>query len=264
MLLAIDCGNTNSIFAFFKNSKIVCQFRIETKMINSNLNILDIKLSETKLSPEKIKDIIISSVTPSKDPFLLDICKKYFNQIPIFVGKNKLDLNIKINIKKPEQIGSDRIVNAISASHFYRLPLIVVDFGTATTFDLILPTNKKNIKGIYQGGIIAPGALQSLKSLTNSAEMLPKLNFEDIKNKNFIPVIGEDTVTAMNSGIYWGYVSLVNGLIKFISDDVGKLNDIIFTGGVSSVFYDFFKDKSIFDPNLTVKGLRIIYNMNKI
>ena len=261
MLLTIDCGNTNILFAIFDGSKIIYQHRCKTSQIDKFLK--KIKNKNSNLNFKKVKDIIISSVVPGLDILIKNMCSDFFSIIPTFVDYKSISSNLELNLKNPCEVGSDRIVNAIATSYLYKLPSLVVDFGTATTFDIILPS--KNKKGNYHGGIIVPGVKISFLSLINSAEKLSSISLNELqKVNNNIPVVGKNTNEAMFSGIYWGYISLINGLIELISNQYGKFNNIVFTGGLSNLYLNYYKNTVSFDSNLTLKGLKIIFDLQKI
>ena len=256
MLLAIDCGNTNIVFALVKDKKIIHKWRFETNiertydeyavLFSNLLNIENIKFND-------IKHIIIATVVPDAVRNLKIFCEKYISNKIYIIGENIYNLGIKINIDNPKEAGSDRLLNAIAVKYLYSKASIVVDFGTATTFDVIL----KN--GQYEGGIIAPGVNLSLETLYNSASQLPKISLKYIDN---LPIIGKNTVNSMKSGIYWGYLSLIEGLLKKIKDQYNHEFKVVATGGLSNLFYD----SNLFDvvnENLTIIGLMYVFEENK-
>ncbi len=258
MFLVIDCGNTNTVFGIFNYKKLnlihVDSWRIETaenRTEDSYFVWLDQILKISNLNLKKITGVAIASVVPEVLLHIKKMIVKYLDVPYIVVGDSNVNLSIKINIDNPNEAGSDRLVNACAVKYFNYDPAIVIDFGTATTFDVI------GENGSYEGGIIAPGVNLSLHSLYQSASNLPKINVRKLDN-HIYSVIGKNTISAMESGIYWGYVSMVEGLINKIK----KGNDdykVIATGGLSQIFKKDLKSVDIIDKNLTLKGLASIY-----
>ena len=257
MLLLIDCGNTNIVFAIAKNNRIVKKWRINTdpKRTADEYYVWLIKLLEIEnINLLSISDCIIASVVPDALFSLLNFNKEYLKIEPFIVGENNLKIGIDINIDNPTEAGADRIVNAVAVKKFYNKPSIVIDFGTATTFDIV----SKN--GSYEGGIIAPGVNLSLEALYMAASRLPRIKVDNTKNIN---IVGKNTKDSMYSGIYWGYISLIEGLVKRINEEKNFNYYVIATGGLS---YLFSKNCSIIekvDNELTLNGLIHIYNINK-
>jgi len=232
MLLAVDIGNTNIAFAVFSSEgSVKANFRLETRHNKSKdeyLSSLNACLSFNDLRIEDVKDVIVSSVVPQIHYEFNEFCKKYFSIKPIYVNDNIDLIGIRILLDKPEEVGSDRIVNAISAHQKYDdSNIIVVDFGTATTFDVI------DSNGSYLGGMISPGVNLSINALQNAAAKLPEISISKPAK-----AIGKDTKSAMQAGIYFGYLGLIE---KSISQIKQELNDndatIIFTGGLASYFF---------------------------
>ena len=204
---------------------------------------------------DAVDGIIIASVVPDVVPKLASLAIRGFAITPMIVGKPHVDLGIEINIDRPDQAGADRLVNAVAARDHYNLPAIVLDFGTATTLDLI------GKAGTYEGGIIAPGVNLSVEALYRAAARLPRLAVEPWDND--MPVLGKDTHSAMQSGIFWGYVGLVQGLIGRLRAEAGADLTAIATGGLAPLFAPHVPEISIVDPDLTLKGLVGIYRQNK-
>ena len=245
MLLAIDAGNTNIVFALYDGREQVKQLRVETdgfKEIPSFDGLTE------------VKDIIICSVVPKVNEALTQACKNSFAIEPVFITHNNID--IKINIDKPEQMGTDRLVGASAARALYQAPCVVVDFGTATTFDVI------DESATHQGGVIAPGVNLSLQALEQAAAQLP-----DIKIEKPSHIIGKNTLDAMRSGIYYGYISMIEGVVKRISEEMGAKPFIIATGGLAPLFERGTDIFDITDQDLIIKGLvhmhKIIKNSEK-
>lgn len=257
MLLLIDCGNTNIVFAIAQNDRILKKWRINTdpKRTADEYYVWLIKLLEIEnINLLSISDCIIASVVPDALFSLLNFNKEYLKIEPFIVGENNLKIGIDINIDNPSEAGADRIVNAVAVKKFYNKPSIVIDFGTATTFDIV----SKN--GSYEGGIIAPGVNLSLEALYMAASRLPRIKVDNTKNIN---VVGKNTKDSMYSGIYWGYISLIEGLVKRINEEKNFNYYVIATGGLSNLFSKNCSIIEKVDNELTLNGLIHIYNINK-
>ena len=254
MLLAIDIGNTNISFGFFpsakrsrctdicskKNDKIIKTFDLPTKQYSFN------KFCR-KTGSIKITDILISSVVPKLTNLLLSDCKKLLNKRPYIIGKD-LQVPIPNHYRNPNQVGQDRLVNAYAGAEFYGTPLIVIDFGTAITFDII------SKKGAYQGGIILPGLLISLEALNSRTALLPKIKLATAKG-----LIGKDTKNSMLSGMIYGFAAMTEGLIVKLKKKLGRGTKVIVTGGNSNLISKYCPNINYTDPLLTLKGINLIY-----
>ena len=257
MLLLIDCGNTNIVFAIAQNDRILKKWRINTdpKRTADEYYVWLIKLLEIEnINLLSISDCIIASVVPDALFSLLNFNKEYLKIEPFIVGENNLKIGIDINIDNPSEAGADRIVNAVAVKKFYNKPSIVIDFGTATTFDIVSKS------GSYEGGIIAPGVNLSLEALYMAASRLPRIK---IDNTKIINVVGKNTKDSMYSGIYWGYISLIEGLVKRINEEKNFNYYVIATGGLSNLFSKNCSIIEKVDNELTLNGLIHIYNINK-
>ena len=257
MLLLIDCGNTNIVFAIAKNDCILKKWRINTdpKRTADEYYVWLIKLLEIEnINLLSISDCIIASVVPDALFSLLNFNKEYLKIEPFIVGENNLKIGIDINIDNPSEAGADRIVNAVAVKKFYNKPSIVIDFGTATTFDIVSKS------GSYEGGIIAPGVNLSLEALYMAASRLPRIKVDNNKNIN---IVGKNTKDSMYSGIYWGYISLIEGLVKRINEEKNFNYYVIATGGLSNLFSKNCSIIEKVDNQLTLNGLIHIYNINK-
>ncbi len=236
MLLAIDVGNTNICFAIYDGEEQKQRWRAETKAA----------LSSAFKDDLSIEDIIICSVVPRLNDEITQICLERYNITPTFITHENID--IKIDIDKPEELGTDRMVGASAAVAYYQAPAIIVDFGTSTNFDVI------NANGAHCGGVLATGTRLSLSALSKAAAQLPEIKIEKPKN-----VIGKNTVDAMQSGIYWGYIGLVEGTVKRISEEMGKETKnkpfVIATGGLAPLFVQGTDIFDITDQDLIMKGL---------
>ena len=255
MLLAIDSGNTNIVFAIFgENDEIQGEWRssTDTNRTADEFGIWLEQLMQLEGIPRnKINAAIIATVVPATLFSLKTLCRKYFSCDPIIVGNKGVDLGIGIHVEKPDEVGADRLVNALAAHERYRGPLIIVDFGTATTFDVI------DSEGGYLGGVIAPGVNLSSEALHQAAAQLPRVAVE---RPEF--VVGNSTVTAMQSGIFWGYVSLIEGVVKRIKTEMCRDIDVIATGGLAPLFTQSIDTIRLFDDDLTLHGLLAVYHRN--
>jgi type III pantothenate kinase len=254
MLLAIDCGNTNTVFAVYDGDEKRSQWRAASKS-GRTADEMGVWLTELMhmqgMTREDITDSIIASVVPSAVFELRLLCHRYFNAPPVVVGEPDVDLGLKVLIDRPEEVGADRLVNAVAAHRTYPGPLIVLDFGTATTFDVI------DAEGNYCGGVIAPGVNLSLEALHMAAAQLPRVAIGRPKS-----VIGTGTVSAMRSGIYLGYVSMIEGMTARIQAEFGQPMTVIATGGLASLFTEATDVIHHQDHDLTLRGLREIHRRN--
>jgi type III pantothenate kinase len=254
MLLVIDIGNTNIVFGVYEDDTLINHWRLSTsiqKTVDEYAILLNSLLYFEKIKLSQIDSAVISCVVP---PLLIPfeiICRKYVGIRPILVEPG-IKTGMPILYENPSELGADRIVNAISGYEKYKRALIIVDFGTATTFDYITP------KGEYVGGAIAPGIMISLEALFERASKLPRV--ELIKPKS---IIGKNTVYAMQSGIIYGYVSLVDGIVKRMKEEVKTDPYIIATGGLASLIYKESETIDEVDELLTLRGLKMLYERNK-
>jgi len=254
MLLVIDIGNTNIVFGVYEDDTLINHWRLSTsiqKTVDEYAILLNSLLYFEKIKLNQIDSAVISCVVP---PLLIPfeiICRKYVGIRPILVEPG-IKTGMSILYENPSELGADRIVNAISGYEKYKRALIIVDFGTATTFDYITS------KGEYVGGAIAPGIMISLEALFERASKLPRV--ELIKPKS---IIGKNTVYAMQSGIIYGYVSLVDGIVKRMKEEVKTDPYIIATGGLASLIYKESETIDEVDEFLTLRGLKLLYERNK-
>jgi len=256
MLLAIDSGNTNIVFAVFgTDGEVKGEWRSSTDA-NRTADEFGIWLEQLMtlggLRRADITDAIIATVVPATLFSLKTLCRKYFGCEPLVVGDPGVDLGIGVHVERPDEVGADRLVNALAAHEKYGGPLIIVDFGTATTFDII------DAEGSYIGGVIAPGVNLSSEALHQAAAQLPRVAVERPET-----VIGRSTVPAMQSGIFWGYVSLIEGLVKRIKDELGNEMDVIATGGLAPLFTASTDVIKLSDDELTLRGLLAIHRRNR-
>lgn len=254
MLLAIDAGNTNIVFAVYDGEKVRGEWRAstDTDRTADELGVWLMQLLATEdLQRRDITSAIIASVVPAMVFSLKTLCRRYFNCDPVVVGDEGVELGIKILLDRPEEVGADRLVNAVAAHKCYQGPMIVIDFGTATTFDVI------DAEGNYCGGAIAPGINLSLEALHMAAAKLPRVAIGRPRQ-----VIGKATVPAMQSGVFWGYVGLVEGLVTRIKEEYGSDMLVLATGGLAPLFADATPIINQLDSDLTLRGLLEIHRRN--
>ena len=255
MHILVDIGNSNILFGKFNNLDLIEQLRIETEIFDKDASSVKSK------TYKKINDFIetdcvdcfISGVVPDTILSLINFMKNYQELNIVEIDNEYLGDLIKIDVDKPNEVGVDRLINSYAGLNLYNCPLIIIDFGTATTFDLV------DSSGSYIGGIICPGVNLSIQSLAHNTAKLPLIEIKKVEK-----LIGKDTASAIESGIYWGYVSLVGGLIDRLKKQNGfKDANIIATGGLSGMFRGDLSQIQHYEPDLTLKGLNIIYNEYK-
>ena len=253
MLLAIEQGNTNTLFAVHDGQAWIAQWRAATeatRTADEHAVWLGQLLAMGGLGMGSIDACIISSVVPQSIFNLRNLARRYLQVEPLIVGEN-VDLGIEIRIQKPSEAGADRLVNAIGAHLTYSGALLIVDSGTATTFDVV------SEDGAFEGGAIAPGINLSMQALHEAAARLPRIAIQKPAH-----VIGKDTVEAMQSGVFWGYISLVEGLISRVKTEYVAPMTVIGTGGIASLFGGATPAIDHFDPDLTIIGLLEIFRRN--
>ncbi|BAE51576.1 type III pantothenate kinase [Paramagnetospirillum magneticum] len=254
MLLAIDSGNTNIVFAVYDGDTLRGEWRASTdsERTADELGVwLTQLLTIEGLNRLDISAAIIASVVPAMVFGLKTLCRRYFKCEPLVVGDEGVDLGLSILLDRPEEVGADRLVNAVAAHKYYKGPLIVIDFGTATTFDVV------DADGNYCGGAISPGINLSLEALHMAAAKLPRVAIGRPRQ-----VIGRATVPAMQSGIFWGYVGLIEGLVKRIKEEFGSDMLVLATGGLAPLFAEATKVINALDADLTLRGLLEIHRRN--
>lgn len=253
MLLAIEQGNTNTLFAVHDGAEWMAQWRTATEASRTADEYavwLTQLLAMRGLALKDLDGCIISSVVPQSIFNLRNLSRRYLEVEPLVIGEN-VDLGMPVRILKPKEAGADRLVNALGAHLKYPGDLIVIDSGTATTFDVIAAD------GAFEGGVIAPGINLSLQALHEAAAMLPRIAIQRPEK-----VIGKDTVSNMQSGVFWGYIALIEGLVARIKTEWGRPMTVIGTGGVVSLFEGATDSIDAFDPDLTIRGLLEIWRRN--
>jgi type III pantothenate kinase len=254
MLLAIDVGNTNTKFAVYDGMTWRSQWRVAThssRTADEYAPWLSQVMALSGLSFSDVKSCIISTVVPQALFNLRNLSRRYVGAEPLVVGEPGVKLGIEVRIDKPSEAGADRLVNAVGAFVDHGGPAIVIDSGTATTFDIVGPD------GAFEGGVILPGINLSLQALHDAAARLPRVEIRDPGR-----IIGKDTVTAMQSGIYWGSIDMIEGLVRRIKAEYGKPMITIATGGVASLYEGGFPSIDHFDQDLTSRGLLEIFKRN--
>jgi type III pantothenate kinase len=251
-LLVLDVGNTNVVLGIYRDDKLVSSWRLATARDRTadEYGILARQLLNGAVH-QPLDGAIIGSVVPPLNGPMAHMVREYFGVEPMFVEPG-IKTGIAIHVDNPQEVGADRIINSVAAFEEYGGPTIIVDFGTATTFDLVTANAE------YVGGVIAPGLTISAEALFARAARLPRV---DIKRPP--SVIGTNTVVNMQSGIYFGYLSLVDGLLTRMKQEVGAVKKVIATGGLASLFGEDSEHIDLVDPELTLKGLKIIYDRNK-
>ncbi len=255
MLLAIEQGNTNTLFAVHDGASWIAQWRTATQSTRTADEYavwLHQLLAMSDLAMTDIDACIVSSVVPQSVFNLRNLARRYLKTEPMVVGEN-VEIGVPVRIEKPSEAGADRLVNAVGAHLAYPGDLIVIDSGTATTFDVV------SADGGFEGGVIAPGVNLSMQALHEAAAKLPRVAIQRPEGDR---VIGRGTVQAMQSGVFWGYIGLIEGLVSRIKAEWGAPMTVIGTGGVASLFEGATSAVDHFDPDITLRGLLEIHRRN--
>ncbi|PPQ33699.1 type III pantothenate kinase [Rhodopila globiformis] len=253
MLLVIDAGNTNIVFAVHDGTvwRGVWRIRTDAQRTSDEYAVwLSSLLSLCDLKREQITGAVIGTVVPAALYHLRRLCRDWFHVEPL-VARASLDWGFAIKVDQPGEVGADRLLNALAGHRRFGGPLIVVDFGTATTFDVVDGT------GAYLGGVICPGINLSIEALHQAAARLPRIGIGRPQS-----VIGRSTVPAMQSGIYWGYVGLIEGLLARITTEFGSPMKVVATGGLAPLFAEGTLMIEHIEPDLTLDGLRMLAERN--
>jgi type III pantothenate kinase len=255
MILAVDVGNTNLVFALVDTGEIKARWRIATdpRRTADQYSVWLHQLLELEgYSREDIEGVIIGTVVPRALHNLEVLSEKYFHKTPLIAGQGAATWPLQLDVDEPQNVGADRALNAVAAHAKYPVDLLVIDFGTATTFDVVGAT------GAYSGGIIAPGINLSLDALVSAAAKLPRIAIEAPAGNS---VIGRTTQDQMLIGIYWGYIAMIEGLTERIKRELDRPAKVIATGGLATLFD---KHTNVFDaiePDLTIQGLSLLYDI---
>jgi type III pantothenate kinase len=255
MLLAIDAGNTNVVFALVEAGQIKARWRIATdpRRTADQYSVWLHQLLELEgLSRADVSGVIIGTVVPRALHNLVVLSEKYFRLTPLVAGQGAASWPLHLDVDEPQNVGADRALNAIAAHAKHAGDLLIIDFGTATTFDIVSAT------GAYSGGIIAPGINLSLDALVSAAAQLPRIAIEAPAN---VSVIGRTTESQMLIGIYWGYIAMIEGLVERIRRELGRPMTVVATGGLAALFDKHTQAFDVIEPDLTIQGLSLLYDM---
>ena len=256
MLLVIDCGNTNVVFGIYDGDALAGQWRTATQNEKTGDDYgiwLTQIMQKDGITKDDITAAMISSVVPNKNRPLRTMCQDFFSVDARFVSDPGIDIGVHVHMQDPRNVGDDRLVNAIAAHESYGGPMIIIDFGTATTFDVL------DNDGSYSGGIIAPGINLSMEALHNAAALLPKV---PIENPGDAPVVGHSTIAGMRSGVFWGYIGLIEGLVARIRAERDDDLKVIATGGLAPMFAEATDVIEHTDSDLTLRGLLAVHKRN--
>lgn len=254
MLLAIDAGNTNIVFALVEDKAIKARWRIATdprRTADEYAVWLHQLLTLEGYDRASVTGVIIATVVPRALHNLQTLARKYFNTEPLVAGEPPVEWGMALDVLEPKSVGADRAVTMIAAHARHPGDLIVIDFGTATTLDVV------DYTGAYKGGIIAPGINLSLDALVTAAAKLPRIAIEAPATSS---VIGRDTVSQMQIGIFWGYVAMIEGLVARMKAEVGRPIKVVATGGLAILFERHTSMFDVVEPDLTIQGLAILWD----
>jgi len=254
MLLAVDIGNTNIKLGIFEGDKLKATWNLatDTHTTPDEYGAVLLNLMERKeILPSTVAAVVLCGVVPPLLHTFMQLCKKYLNTKPLVVEAG-VKTGMRICLDNPREVGPDRVVGAVAAQNLYGKPLIVIDLGTATTFDVV------SKEGDYLGGAIAPGIAIASEALFARTAVLPRI--ELIRPRH---VIGRNTISAMQSGIIFGYIDLIEGMIRRIEQELGSKMKVVATGGQAYPFAEEITAIDVVNPNLTLIGLRLVYEMNK-
>jgi type III pantothenate kinase len=254
MLLAIDIGNTNVKIGIFDGDGLKATWNLATGIHRTSdeyggvlLNLMERK----KILPSKVTGVALCGVVPPLLPTFVELCNKYLNTEPLVV-ETGVKTGMRIRLDNPREVGPDRVVDAVAAQNLYGKPVIIIDLGTATTFDVV------SKEGDYLGGAIAPGIVIATEALYTRTAALPRIGLSRPKQ-----VIGKNTISAMQSGIIFGYIGLIEGIVQRIEQELGSKAKVVATGGQAYLLAEEIPAIDVINPDLTLIGLRLIYAMNR-
>ena len=256
MLLAIDAGNTNVVFALVGKGETRARWRIATdprRTADEYAVWLHQLLELEGYARADVSAVIIGTVVPRALHNLEVLASKYFHCEPLVAGEGKAGWPLVLDVDEPQNVGADRALNAMAAHAKHKGDLVVIDFGTATTFDVV------DFDGAYKGGIIAPGINLSLDALVSAAAKLPRIAIEAPSDDS---VIGRTTASQMLTGVYWGYVAMMEGLTSRLRAEIGRPVTVIATGGLASLFDKHTDLFDVVEPDLTIQGLSLLYDLS--
>jgi type III pantothenate kinase len=257
MLLAIDAGNTNMVFALLKDREIRARWRIATdprRTADQYAVWLHQLLELEGYDRADVGAVIIGTVVPRALHNLQVLASKYFGTEAIVAGQGVADWGIELDVAEPRTVGADRVLNTIAVHETHLGDLIVIDFGTATTFDVV------DFSGAYKGGIIAPGINLSLDALVTAAAKLPRIAIAAPEGRS---VVGRTTEDQMQIGIFWGYVAMLEGLVARLKTEIGRPVKVIATGGLAVLFNEHTSVFDVIEPDLTIQGLGLLYERSQ-
>ena len=255
MLLAVDAGNTNLVFALVDGGEIKARWRIATdprRTADQYAVWLHQLLELEGFAKADVSAVIIGTVVPRALHNLEVLASKYFHVEPLIAGQGRAEWPLQLDVDEPQNVGADRALNAIAAHARHSGDLIIIDFGTATTFDVV------SASGAYTGGIIAPGINLSLDALVSAAAKLPRIAIEAPATNS---VVGRTTESQMIIGIYWGYVAMIEGLVDRLQAEIGRPVTVVSTGGLASLFDKHTDVFDVIEPDLTIQGLSLLHDM---
>jgi len=254
MLVVVDVGNTNITLGVYNEDELIANFRLTTKLqrTSDEFGIALFSFFQTKnINPQDVEDVLISSVVPKIMHSLTNAIRKYFNIEPIIVGPG-IKTGISIKTENPKELGADRIVDIAAAYHIYGGPTLVIDFGTATTYDYV------NELGEFEFGVTSPGIEICAQALWTQAAKLPEIEIKKPES-----IVCRNTITSMQGGLVYGYIGQTEYIIKKVKEAVGKDIKVIATGGLGRIIYNETDMIDVYDPDLAFKGMKVIYHKNK-
>lgn len=257
MLLAVDAGNTNVVFALVDAGQIRARWRIATdprRTADEYAVWLSQLLQLEGFDRSAVTAVIVATVVPRALHNLQVLSQKYFGTDAVIAGEGSAGWGIPLDVEEPDSVGADRAINCIAAHARHPGDLVIIDFGTATTFDVV------DYRGAYKGGIIAPGINLSLDALVTAAAKLPRIAIEAPRNNS---VIGVNTASAMHIGIYWGYIAMIEGLLARLKAEIGRPVKVIATGGLATLFEKRTEAFDVIEPDLTIQGLAMLWERGR-